>query len=92
MMTASGRSQLNLAMQENPSQMLVSNFDSTGSFSGDPPPEVFKNSALLATAIDAAAAGILQGQVNWHCWSSAMPPHIFLSTHFFFWNAVFLPM
>jgi len=71
--------------------MLVSNFDSAGSFSGDPPPEVFKNSALLAMAIDAAAAGILRGQVDWHCWSSAMPPHIFLSAHFFLLECPFSP-
>jgi len=42
-------------------------------------------------AIDVAPTGILQGQVDWHCWSSAMPPHIFLSALFFLLDHPFSP-
>jgi len=64
------------------------NFDSVASsFSGDPPPEDFcKNGSLLATAIDIAAAGILQGWVHWCLQSSAIPLQLFWNTHFFFGN------
>jgi len=40
--------------------------------------------------MDAATAGILQGQVDWRCWRSAMPPLFFLfESPAFFQNAEF---